>query len=182
MDINNIILGSGDLYLAEYDANTGIPANEIIEATANTMGRIQGGATLEYKPTMYEVKDDKQYIVKRFIQSEELTFKSGVLTWDMANLQKLAGACEYTKDETGKTIIKLGGRGQNGLKPYIVRFVHTLADNRKLRITLVGTPNNGFTLAFVPDKETVIDAEFSAVSSDEAGTLVIVEEDALKQE
>mgnify|MGYP006978495689 CR=1 FL=1 len=35
---------------------------------------------------------------------------------------------------------------------------------------------NGFSLAFNPDKETVVDAEFSAMSSDDDGTLVIVEE------
>lgn len=179
MNLNSIILGSGNLYVAEYDADTGIPADETIETTANTMGRIKGGATLEYKPTTYEVVDDTQYVVKRFVQSEEVTFKSGVLTWDMANLQRLAGACEYSNDG-GKQTIKVGGRGANGLKPYVIRFVHN--DGEKvLRVTLVGTANAGFSLAFVPDKETVIDAEFKALSSDEAGTLVIVTESVVAQ-
>lgn len=179
MNLNSIILGSGNLYVAEYDADTGIPADETIETTANTMGRIKGGATLEYKPTTYEVVDDTQYVVKRFVQSEEVTFKSGVLTWDMANLQRLAGACEYT-NANGKQTIKVGGRGANGLKPYVIRFVHN--DGEKvLRVSLVGTSNAGFSLAFVPDKETVIDAEFKALSSDEAGTLVIVTESVIAQ-
>lgn len=176
MDKNNIILGSGQLYIAPYEAEAGIPADEVIEAEGNSMGRIQGGASLEYKPTVYEVVDDTHYVVKRFITSEEITFKSGVLTWDMTNLQRLAGACDFSTDEdTGLTTIKVGGRGQNGLTPYVVRFVHQSTD-KKLRITLVGTAANGFTLAFNPDKETVIDAEFKAVSSDDEGTLVIVSE------
>lgn len=179
MNLNSIILGSGNLYVAEYNADTGIPADETIETTANTMGRIKGGATLEYKPTTYEVVDDTQYVVKRFVQSEEVTFKSGVLTWDMENLQRLAGACELFTDGNKKTL-KIGGRGSNGLKPYVIRFVHN--DGEKvLRVTLVGTANAGFSLAFVPDKETVIDAEFKALSSDEAGTLVIVTESVVAQ-
>lgn len=174
MDKNNIILGSGNLYIAPYDAEVGIPADEVIEAEGNSMGRIQGGASLEYKPETYEVVDDTHYVVKRFITSEEITFKSGVLTWDMTNLQRLAGACEITEGDD-QTTIKIGGRGKNGLTPYVVRFVHQ-GETKKLRITLVGTAANGFTLAFNPDKETVIDAEFKAVSSDDEGTLVIVSE------
>ena len=157
MDKNNIILGSGNLYIAAYSSETGIPADEVIESET-------------------KVKDDTQYVVKRFIQSEEVSFKSGVLTWDMANLEKLAGACTKTTDNsTNKTTIKVGGRGSNGLTPYVIRFVHK-DDVKELRITLVGTAANGFSLAFNPDKETVVDAEFSAMSSDDDGTLVIVEE------
>lgn len=176
MDKNSIILGSGNLYIAQYDADTGIPADASLETDANTVGRIQGGATLEYKPTVYEVKDDTNYVVKRFITGEEVSFKSGILTWDMANLERLAGACERTDDSSAhKTTIKLGGRGGNGLTPYVVRFVHKDSE-KELRITLVGTTTNGFNLAFNPEKETVVDAEFSAVSNDDKGTLVIVEE------
>lgn len=174
MNINSIILGSGKLYVAPYDAETGVPADASIETDENTMGRIKGGATLEYAPTTYEVVDDTHYVVKRFIQSEEVSFKSGVLTWDMANLEKLAGACDFTEDtEAATKTIKIGGRGANGLTPYIVRFVHS-DDEKTLRITLVGTPEAGFALTFAPDKETVIDAEFKALSHDDAGTLVIV--------
>lgn len=174
MNLNNIILGSGSLYVAEYDADTGIPADETIETTSNTMGRIKGGATLEYKPTTYEVVDDTQYVVKRFVQSEEVTFKSGVLTWDMKNLERLAGACEVST-AAKVTTMKVGGRGVNGLKPYLIRFVHSDGE-KTLRVTLVGTSNSGFSLAFSPDKETVIDAEFKAISNDDKGTLVIVSE------
>lgn len=182
MDINSIILGSGKLYVTAYDADTGIPADETIETDANTMGRIKGGASLEYKPTTYEVIDDTHYVVKRFIQSEEVSFKSGVLTWNLKNLQKLAGACEYTDAaETGIKTLKVGGRGANGLTPYVVRFVHN--DGEKiLRVTLVGTSEAGFVLTFAADKETVIDAVFKAVSHDEQGTLVVVTESAVTAE
>ena len=176
MNKDNIILGSGNLYVAQYDVDTGIPADATLETDANTVGRIQGGAVLDYKPTVYDVKDDTNYVVKRFIISEEVSFKSGILTWDMANLERLACACERIDDISNhKTTIKLGGRGRNGLTSYVVRFVHKDSE-KELRITLVGTTTNGFNLAFNPEKETVVDAEFSAISSDDKGTLVIVEE------
>ena len=177
-NINSIILGSGDLYVAAYDEETGIPEDAAIETAANTMGRIKGGATLTYSPELYEVVDDKHYVVKRFITSEEVVFTSGVLTWHMDNLNKLAGACSYTTNEGVKTI-KIGGRGNHGLTPYVIRFVHK-DDEKELRITLVGTSNNGFALAFHPDEETVIDAEFKAQSSDNDGTLVIISETSVE--
>ncbi len=44
-------------------------------------------------------------------------------------------------------------------------------------MTIVGKNTAGYTLAFAKDKETVIDAEFEAMPSDEQGTLIIYQED-----
>ena len=40
MDKNNIILGSGNLYIAAYNSETGIPADAVIESETYSMGRI----------------------------------------------------------------------------------------------------------------------------------------------
>ncbi|NFI82560.1 hypothetical protein FDB14_19195, partial [Clostridium botulinum] len=53
-----IVLGSGKLFVLEYDSATGIPEDTVVEAEINQVGLIQGGATLEYKPTFYTAKDD----------------------------------------------------------------------------------------------------------------------------
>ena len=42
---------------------------------------------------------------------------------------------------------------------------------------MVGTPSAGFTLAFNPSEETVIDAEFTAMAQDTEGTLVLIEKE-----
>ena len=43
----------------------------------------------------------------------------------------------------------------------------------------VGNNQNGFTLAFAKDQETVIDAEFKALAQDDDGTLIMyIEQDA----
>jgi hypothetical protein len=165
---DEVILGSGKVYMVEYTWNA-IPEDVTLEVEANSLGRIKGGASLEYKPTEYEVTDDNGEVVKRFITKEEVTFKSGILTWSLENLHKLSPAT--LTDDTTKHEKKLKIGGSKALKNYALRFVHTKDDGKKLRITMIATAGNGFTLTFSGDKETVIDAQFKAISQDD-GTLV----------
>lgn len=173
-----IVLGSGVLYVAPYDATNGIPEDAVLEVEANQIGLIKGGASVEYKPTEYEIYDDAYQVHQRFITSEEVSFKSGVLTWNVETLKNLIAQGSYTDDAVGKTrTLKLGGKSARLMKEYVVRFVHAYSDGiNKLRITLVGTASNGFSLAFAPDKETVIDAEFKAKAHDSNGVQLIIED------
>ena len=91
-----IILGSGDLYITSYNGT--IPTDTVIETEENLIGYIKGGASLEYKPTEYEVSDDAFKVMKRYVISEETTFKSGVLTWNLEVLNKLIAAGTYSDD------------------------------------------------------------------------------------
>lgn len=168
-----VILGSGKLYLTSYDSFT-MPDDATIETDANNVGRIKGGAELVYKPTEYEVTDDEGNIVKRFITKEEVTFKSGILTWLLKNLSKLCPG--VFKDDTTKHEYSLKIGGAKSLKNQVLRFVHTKDNDKKLRITMVATAGNGFSLKFTGDKETVIDAEFKAVSQSD-GTLVEIRDE-----
>ena len=52
-----IILGSGDLYYAEFDGAT-IPEDSTLEVEEKRAGHIKGGASIEYKPSFYEASDD----------------------------------------------------------------------------------------------------------------------------
>jgi len=45
-----------------------------------------------------------------------------------------------------------------------------------VRVTIVGTNEAGFTIAWAKDKETVINAEFKAQPVDRDGTLIILQE------
>lgn len=174
---NQIVLGSGTLYIAPYVRATGIPEHATLEVEANQMGFIKGGASVEYKPTEYEIFDDAYNVHNRYVISEEVTFKSGVLTWDLAALKKLTAKNTYADNSTlGTRTLTLGGQGARLMDEYVIRFVHTYSDGNKLRVTLVGTPSNGFSLAFAPDKETVIDAEFKAKAHGSVGAQLIVEE------
>lgn len=164
-----IILGSGDLYLVEYDGT--MPDDATIETEINSVGSISGGASLEYSPTMYEVEDDKNVVHKRFITKEEVTFKSGILHFDLANLEKMSTGVLEDDNINGVKTLKIGGK--KSLTSYVLQFVHEKDDGLKLRIQLVATAADGFTLSFAKDSETVTDATFKALSQTD-GTLVSI--------
>lgn len=178
---NRIVLGSGNLYISEATASNGvytIPADATIETENNRLGYIQGGATLEYTPTFYNVKDDLGVVGKRFLTEEAVTFKSGILTWNGQTLAKLCASAQVdTITESGQRIVKIGGIEHFDNKAYVLRFVHDEDSTNKIRITLVGNNTNGFELQFQANAETVVNAEFEALpGAGEKGVLVVYEE------
>ena len=171
-----IVLGSGKLYVTEFSGST-LPADDTIETEGNLLGLISGGATLEYSPTFYEAKDDLGLVSKKFITEEEVVFKSGILTWNAQTLAKLCATGRLTEDSSGKTrTVKIGGSGNYNGKKYVIHFVHADAADGDVRITLVGSNEAGFEMAFQKDSETVINAEFKAEPHDTEGTLVVYKE------
>lgn len=169
-----ITLGSGKLYIVEYTGK--IPENTEIEKEDNLIGYIQGGAELEYKPEFYTAEDDLGQAKKTIITKEEAKLKSGVMTWNAQTLEKLSSTGRVT-EEKGIRKIKIGGIANNDNKNYIIHFVHEDSVDGDVRITIVGKNTAGFTLAFAKDKETVVDAEFEAIPSDDEGTLIIYQEE-----
>lgn len=178
-----IVLGSGKLYVATISATSGvytIPADGTIEASANLLGYIKGGATLEYTPTYYTVKDDLGIVSKRFLTEEAATFKSGILTWNGNVLDKLASTATVDETVSGKRTVKIGGIENYDNQMYCIRFVHEDEEDGDIRVTVVGNNTAGFELQFQPDSETVLNAEFEcAPGVGSAGVLIVyTEEDA----
>ncbi len=167
---DEMILGSGYLYITEF--TTAIPADGDFETAANKLGYIEGGASLEYKPTFYTAKDDLGLVTKTVITDEEVTLKSGICTLNGNTLKKLSATARVTEVGSTRTV-KIGGIANNDGKQYAIRFVHADGD---IRVTIVGQNQSGFTLAFAKDKETIVDAEFKALPCDNEGTLVIFSE------
>lgn len=164
----NIILGSGKLYIAALE-NGDIPTNIVNDS--NCVGDIQGGAELSYAPEIYEVVNDEGEVRKAFVSNEEVILKSGILTWNLGNIKKLAVGAEY--DEATSTLT-IGGK--KSITQYAVAFVHE-ADFATITVTLKGYNQSGFTITFDKEKETVIDAEFKATKNTN-GTLVTIKEAA----
>lgn len=109
----DITLGSGKLYVQEYTGTT-VPETEAICTDDNILGHISGGATLSYKPTFYNAKDDLGLVSKTVLTAEEVTLKSGVMTWDGNTLAKLSATARVTETDaaTGKPAkrsVKIGG-------------------------------------------------------------------------
>lgn len=174
--MDRITLGSGNLYYKEFTGD--IPENEVIEVEDNRLGYISGGATLEYKPTFYEAKDDLGVIVKSILTEEEATLKSGIMTFNGKTLAILCETGRVEEDNSKKIrTVKIGGAGNANGKSYIIHFVHKDPIDGDIRVTIVGKNQAGFSLAFAKDKETVIDAEFKALPQDSEGTLIKYQEE-----
>jgi len=170
-----IVLGSGKLYVDEFVGEV-IPTDLLLEVETNLLGLIQGGATLEYKPTFYEAKDDLGLASKTILTEEVATLKSGIMTWNGNTLAKLCATARVA-EALGKRTVKIGGINNQDGKQYVIRFVHTDAIDGNIRVTIVGNNQAGFSFAFVKDKETIVDAEFIAMPLDSEGTKIIYEED-----
>lgn len=167
------LLGSGDLYIATASGLT-LPEDATIEVVGNLIGSISGGAVLEYKPTVYDIENDAGSIVKRVVTKEEVTFKSGVLNFNLENLARLvAGGSVSTDGQTLVKTLKVGG--VKSLGNYVIHFVHSFDDGSKLKLDIIGNATDGFSFNFAKDKETIIDSVFKAISQTD-GTLVQIRE------
>lgn len=170
---DNILLGSGDLYLGQVDLNA--TEKEIENALVN-VGAISGGATLSYKAKFTDVKSANRGTLISFLTDEEVTFKSGVLTWNLENLSKLYPA-KFTSDTTKK---RIGIGGIKNVPINYLRFVHTKPNGKKLILNIFkAQAQDGFDITFDSEKETVLDVEFKAlaVTNKTDGNLVeIIEE------
>ena len=179
-DAEVITLGSGNLMIKEY--NGVIPEYTEFSEETDLLGRIQGGATLEYKGTWYDAKDDSGKAVKTIITEEEATLKSGVITWNGKTLAKLCSTARVT-ESGGKRTVKIGGVGNHDGKSYALCFHHVDKADGDVWLVIRGVNKGGFSFAFTKDKETVIDAEFMCLPQDDEGTLIqYVEEMSAEEE
>ena len=166
-NVEDILLGSGKLYIAELDNGGAIPSDIVSEA--NCVGDIKGGATLSYAPEIKEIKNDDDETRKIFIIREVVKLKTGVMTWALETMNKLSVGGTY--DSTGK---KLTIGGVKSVKQYAFVFVSD-QDFGNLTVTLKGSNLSGWEIAFNPENETVVDAEITAAKQN-GGTLVTIEQ------
>lgn len=175
-DKDDVKLGSGDLYIMEFTGT--MPEDTAIETEANKIGHIKGGAVLEYTNEWKVVSDDRGVVIKNFLTKENVLFKSGILSWNGKVLEALCATARVTEAATEKPyrVVKIGGLKHANGKSYVIHFVHTEGTEIENKITIVGNSKNGFKIAYDPENETVLDAEFTAISQDDEGTLVTYKE------
>lgn len=166
---DKITLGSGDLMIKEYSGE--MPVYTDFKVETDLLGHIKGGATLEYTGEWYEAKDDTGKVIKTIITNEDAVLKSGVITWNGKTLAQLCATARVT-EAGGIRTVKIGGVANNNGKSYALCFHHTDPVDGDVWIVVRAKNQGGFSLAFVKDAETVIDAEFKCLSQDDEGTLI----------
>ena len=174
MDKKRIILGSGKQYYMDFTGD--IPEDSEIEKEQNLLGLIAGGATLEYKPETYTAEDDLGLVSKTIITKEEVLLKLGLITFNAETFEVLTSTGRVSSTAQKRTI-KIGGRGNDNGKSYLLRFVHDDPEDGKTRVTIVGKNQAGFSLAYAKDKESIVNPEFKAEPLDSEGTLIIYDEE-----
>ena len=175
-DPENITLGSGKAYIAEYNPETGIPAHTDICKDENLLGHIQGGAELTYTEETYEEKDDLGLVSKVITVSEEAILKLGLLTWNGNTLKNLSDRCKVTEG-AGIRTIHIGGAGNTQGKEWVVCFAHEDKKDGNLWVIIRGKNTAGFTLTFAADAGTKLEPEFKALPQDDDGTLITIIEE-----
>ncbi|MEC1725851.1 hypothetical protein P9E34_14125 [Schinkia azotoformans] len=177
MSEQEILLGSGKLSLGVV-ANVATATETEIAAALTEVGAISGGATLTYTPTFKEIKSANYGTLASFLTDEQVTFTSGILNWNLKNLENFSAGA-YSEDETAGTR-RIGIGGLRNVPINYLRFEHTKPSGKKLTVNIFKAQSqNGFELAFDSENETIIDAQFKAlaVPGKTDGTLVeIVEE------
>lgn len=172
---DNITLGSGIPYIAEYTAGE-MPTVDTICVDSNRLGYCKGGAELSYTEETYEEKDDLGYVSKVITTSEEAILKLGLLTWNGDTVKKLADRCTVT-EAAGKRTIHIGGAGNAQGKEWVVCFKHEDTIDGNLWVMIRGRNTAGFTLTLAADAGTVVEPEFKALPQDEDGTLITLIEE-----
>ena len=100
-ETERIILGSGNVHMKLFDGN--LPSVDEICTDENQISYIQGGATIEYKPSYYTAKDDTRKIQKTVITDEEATMKSGLMTFCGNTLEKICDTARVSYAEKTST-------------------------------------------------------------------------------
>ncbi|MDQ0150567.1 hypothetical protein ACFO6R_12725 [Eubacterium multiforme] len=155
---DEIMLGAGEVFMYEF-TGTEIPDHATIETDEHNVGHCSGGFKIDYKPKKYDVDNQYGKTVKSFITKEDITAKTGIISWDLDKLALLSTA-KLTEDSSKKTrTLTFGGGGS--LKNVLIRFVHE-EEGKHLRFTMIGQGGNGFGLDF-GEKETTINAEIQAI-------------------
>lgn len=182
----NITLGSCHVYLEAFTDTvpSSITAIQALCTSEKLLGHIKGGASLEYTQTTTVEKDDFGTVRKVITTEEDAKVKLGLITWNGETLQKLIDRCDVTEEtatvqgtQRKYRVAKIGGAGNAQGGYYILILKHVDNVDGNVYIMLVGKNTAGASLKFANDAGTLVEPEFTAIPSDEAGTLIYMYED-----
>lgn len=157
---DSIVLGDGELYLAFCKDTDGKTETDIVTAL-KMVGSIEGGATVQYKPKVQEIKSMNRPKFS-YKTDEDCSFKSGTLNFIAENIGFVAPVVTTTDATTQIKKVVVGGK-QNTPCVYL-RYIHTEPDGSKIQVDMTKCQcQNGTNFAF-NDKPIVLDMEFASLT------------------
>lgn len=168
-----INVGVGDIYVVKATSGVTVDSNdEVLEKEANKIPHTSGGITFNYTATKKDITDDKGVVIDKVKQDEKLTIKIGILE-DMSGMYEwLTETAEVDNTNGGFTKISIGGDVQNDSK-FVLRYVHTRKDGKKVRYTALVLPADGFSEPYTKGDAKIVDCEVTATALDSKGRLLI---------
>lgn len=160
---NDILLGDGELYLGILPAGTNpeTAVSTVIDAALKNVGVCESGATLSIDKKMFDLKSNRG-LALRIPTETNVSFKSGVLSWNINDLNSLLGATVTTTGTNKKTVVGASDR----IPVVYLRFIHKKPDGGELIINLYRAQAEGkLGFKFDSAKPTTINYEFVALAS-----------------
>lgn len=156
---DQIVLGSGELYLAFMSDLSGIDLNNDAQLIPKLtmVGAIESGATITYKPTETTVQpDNRPFLYYR--TEDQATFKTGVLNFSPENVGFVMPVT--TKSLVNGKKLTVGGNAKTPV--LFLRFIHKEDNGNVIQVDMTTCyANNGSSFAFNRTKATDLDMEFT---------------------
>ena len=175
---DKITLGSGKIYILEYNSDAGMPEIDEFCNEENILGKTKGGAQLNYNTEHHAEADDLGTVEKDVITAESATMKLGLITFNGNTLAKLADRCQVTENkEKGIRTVKIGGAGNAQGKQWAFCFAHEDKVDGNIWVRVRGSNQAGLALAFATDAGSKLEPEIKALPCDDGGTLIFYDEE-----
>lgn len=167
-----INVGVGDIYVVKASETITVDSEDsTLEVEANKIPHTSGGITFNYTATKKDISDDKGEVVDSAKEDEKLTIKIGILE-DMVHMYEwLTETATVDDSQEGFTIVDIGGDVQSDSK-FIVRYVHTRKNGKKVRYTALVRPADGFSEPYTKGEAKIVDCEVTATALNSKGRLL----------
>ena len=119
----DIAIGSGYMYIKEYEKGSAIPKISEIAIEEKRKGYLSGGASIYYTPTIDTYKDDMEEITRKILSGEDIGIKGSIGTFMPDTFGIMAPNSEISTDSTDSSSnIYIGGIKNFKDKYYAVVF------------------------------------------------------------
>lgn len=99
---SSVVVGSGYLYACEYDQIANPYAITVEERAAfDEIGYIESDAVLSAKATGVDLKTANYGKIGKIYSDKEVSFVTGVISWDLENVAKYLTGSEYEETKAG---------------------------------------------------------------------------------
>lgn len=182
--VKRLPLGSAKTYVVEITEENKLSSDidiakalTIIDSVVkedNLYGNTKNGATANYSATYYTEKDDFGELSKTIITDENFTISLGVVSFNHDMVNKTLPTGEYSTDNNGNEMTKIGGIQNDNQKKYLVVLVHEDKVDGDIIYMIHAKNVAAISWAFTKNAGTTTSPSFQAEPFDTKGRCAIL--------